>query len=65
MIYREKFKEEIVKRYATGETVSCLSQSTGVSKSTIYEWINLSNGIFSITNMQKTINEQNKKNSSS
>lgn len=35
-----KTKEEIIKKYLAGESATVLSKSTGVSRCTIYDWIN-------------------------
>ena len=35
-----KTKEEIIKKYLAGESATFLSKSTGVSRCTIYDWIN-------------------------
>lgn len=61
MKYTKKFKEDIVTRYSKGESVHDLSQSTGVSVSTIYSWIKTSVGIVPVTGLHKTIKEQEKK----
>ncbi len=53
MYYSDKFKKDVVNRYLNGESVPKIHKDTGVSKSTIYEWINSSKECFSITAMQK------------
>lgn len=58
MYYSDKFKRNIVNRYLTGESVPEIYKDTGVSKNTIYEWINSSKECFSITAMQKAIDRQ-------
>ena len=37
--YSEEQKINIIRRYHCGETVTKLSQSTGISRSTLYQWI--------------------------
>lgn len=61
MYYNDKFKKDVVSRYINGESVPTLHKDTGVSRSTIYEWINSSKECFSITTMQKTIDSQRRK----
>lgn len=61
MYYSDKFKKDVVNRYLNGESVPKIHNDTGVSKSTIYEWINSSKESFSITAMQKTIDSQRQK----
>ena len=61
MYYSDKFKKDVVNRYLNGESVPKIHKDTGVSKSTIYEWINSSKECFSITAMQKTIDRQRQK----
>lgn len=38
--YTLAFKNEIIKRFTGGETISNIAKSTGLSRSTIYIWIN-------------------------
>lgn len=38
--YTQEFKEKIYSNYANGKTVSEISTATGLSRSTIYSWIN-------------------------
>ncbi len=61
MYYNDKFKKDVVSRYINGDSVPTLHKDTGVSRSTIYEWINSSKECFSITTMQKTIDSQRRK----
>lgn len=61
MYYNDKFKKDVVSRYINGESVPTLHKDTGVSRSTIYEWINSSKECFSITTMQKIIDSQRRK----
>lgn len=61
MYYNDKFKKDVVSRYINGESVPTLHKDTGVSRSTIYEWINTSKECFSITTMQKTIDSQRRR----
>lgn len=37
--YSDEYKREIVKRYLCGESISELSGSTGICRSTLYQWI--------------------------
>lgn len=53
MYYNEEFKRNVVSRYIAGDSVPTIHKDTGVSRSTIYEWINSSKDSFSITTMQK------------
>ncbi|WP_443722878.1 IS3 family transposase [Ruminococcus sp.] len=61
MYYNEEFKRNVVSRYIAGDSVPTIHKDTGVSRSTIYEWINSSKESFSITAMQKTIDCQRRK----
>lgn len=61
MYYNDKFKKDVVSRYINGDSVPTIHKDTGVSRSTIYEWINSSKECFSITTMQKTIDWQRRK----
>ncbi len=61
MYYNDKFKKDVVSRYINGDSVPTIHKDTGVSRSTIYEWINSSKECFSITTMQKTIDSQRRK----
>lgn len=61
MYYNDKFKRNVVSRYINGDSVPTIHKDTGVSRSTIYEWINSSKECFSITAMQKTIDLQRKR----
>lgn len=61
MYYNDKFKKDVVSRYINGDSVPTIHKDTGVSRSTIYEWINSSKECFSITTMQKTIDSQKRK----
>ena len=61
MYYNDKFKRNVVSRYINGDSVPTIHKDTGVSRSTIYEWINSSKECFSITAMQKTIDSQRRK----
>ncbi len=54
-------KRNVVSRYIAGDSVPTIHKDTGVSRSTIYEWINSSKESFSITTMQKTIDCQRRK----
>ena len=55
MYYNDEFKRNVVNRYIIGDSVPKIHKDTGVSKSTIYKWINSSKECFSITTMQKTM----------
>lgn len=61
MYYNDKFKKDVVSRYINGDSVPTIHKDTGVSRSTIYEWINSSKECFSIMTMQKTIDSQRRK----
>ena len=61
MYYNDEFKRNVVNRYIIGDCVPKIHKDTGVSKSTIYKWINSSKECFSITTMQKTIDLQRQK----
>ena len=61
MYYNEEFKRNVVSRYIAGDSVPTIHKDTGVSWSTIYEWINSSKECFSITTMQKTMDWQRRK----
>lgn len=61
MYCNDKFKRNVVNRYIIGDSVPKIHKDTGVSKSTIYKWINSSKECFSITTMQKTIDWQRQK----
>lgn len=61
MYYNDKFKKDVVSHYINGDSVPTIHKDTGVSRSTIYEWINSSKECFSITTMQKTIDWQRRK----
>ena len=41
--YTKKIKKKIINRYLNGERISNISKSTGIARSTIYEWINNTN----------------------
>lgn len=61
MYYSDEFKRNVVSCYIIGESVLTIHKDTGVSQSTIYEWINSSKECFSITTMKKTIDLQRRK----
>lgn len=61
MYYNDEFKRNVVNRYIIGDSVPKIHKDTGVSKSTIYKWINSSKECFSITTMQKTSDWQRQK----
>ncbi len=48
MYYNEEFKRNVVNRYIAGDSATTIHKDTGVSRSTIYEWINSSKESFSI-----------------
>ena len=41
--YSEEQKKEIISLYRSGETLSNICQNTGISKSTLYSWLNADN----------------------
>ena len=47
--YTKKIKKKIINRYLNGESISSISKSTGIARSTIYEWINNANKSTKIT----------------
>ena len=47
--YTKKIKKKIINRYLNGESISSISKSTGIARSTIYEWINNANKCAKIT----------------
>ena len=47
--YAKKNKKKIINRYLNGESISSISKSTGIARSTIYEWINNTNKCAKIT----------------
>ena len=49
--YSEEQKKEILSRYRSGETLSSICKNTGISKSTLYSWLNADN-----TTKRKPIN---------